>query len=148
MKIILVKNEIYDIVDTWMQSSAQEKRTKTMTTQNNKYRGWTNRATWLVALHIDSNEHDQALWADEVALAYEHAEAEEHFTKEENAWLWVSEHLEEWVESSIEAFENVTLEDASMPIGDLLSVAAGEVNYHEIAQNWISEHKIHLEQDA
>ena len=103
---------------------------------NETYNGWTNRETWLAILHIDNDQEAQSNWRVEAEEIWENAEADEHFTRYENAWLYLAEKLEEQfdfcVPSSIEGKGMY-----SLLASDLLNTAIGQVEWREIAMHMI-----------
>jgi len=102
-----------------------------MTTADEQgYNGWKNYETWATALWIDN---DQGTY--EEARRIVRAEIDRD---EEGVALWrVVDALKEWAE---ELFIDPVTEDG--PAGlhvDLLRAAWGEVDWYEIARNWIEE---------
>jgi hypothetical protein len=103
------------------------------------YNGWTNYETWCVSLWIDNEEGDYRYWQGCAQEAWENATApsvnarltcREPFTREERAVLALSDQLKE------EITESAPDLGASM-FSDLLSASLSEVNWHEIASNWM-----------
>lgn len=83
-----------------------------------KYSGYTNYETWLVSLWIDN---DQGLYNDVQELARENVDSEYDLA---NA---IKDFIEEF---------NPLAENADM-FSDLLQSALQNVNWQEIAENWI-----------
>lgn len=104
------------------------------------YNGWTNYETWNVALWIDNEEGTYRYWrgvaqecwesAGEGLSDYARFTGKEIFTREERAVLALEKHLKNEIEESAPDL------GASM-FSDLLGAALSEVNWHEIASNWI-----------
>ena len=96
-----------------------------------KYNGWTNYETWLCNLHYDD------FFTDQAQEAWESAEANETFPREENAAI----ALKEVIESTVEEFTQESLSGGQQNafVNDLVNSALREVNYYEIAKNYILE---------
>jgi hypothetical protein len=97
------------------------------------YNGWKNYETWNVALWIDNEQHTYRLrqsWAQE---AWDEAQADRTFTREERATLDLSDKIKEYLD------ENNPLGDEASTYSDLLSAALGEVDCYEIAEHWIED---------
>lgn len=98
--------------------------------EDTKYNGWTNYETWNAALWMDN---DASQYWDEIAQeAYNEAEADKTFTREERATLDLFRRMKD------EHEENMPDLGASM-WSDLLGAAFGEINWYEIAEHHISE---------
>lgn len=95
------------------------------------YNGWTNYETWLVALWIDNDSGSYGFWRDTAREVYEQADADRTFSKEDNAKITLSKHLQGDITDA--APETTGL------YCDLLTGALQEVNWYEIASNWIDE---------
>ena len=105
-----------------------------------KYNGWTNRETWLVNLWIDNEESSQTYWRNEAKEIWANAQVEEHFTKFENAWLYLADALEEY-------FDNFEFGAPTHGLyKDMLTTAFGRVEWREIATSMIEN--VQLEQEA
>jgi hypothetical protein len=90
-----------------------------MVTKDKNYNGWTNYETWAVALWIDNDYSN-----------YEHRKELAKTFKDCHQY---ANALHEWIES-----QNPLAQDTSM-FADLLSAALGEVDWLEIAENFLSE---------
>lgn len=91
-----------------------------------EYNGWYNYETWLCNLHFD-NVFDEA--AQEI---FDNAEADNTFSKSENATLTLSEYIKDYVEEATEIPENGFL-------ADMVNAGLSEINYHEIAKHYVYE---------
>lgn len=101
------------------------------------YNGWSNYETWNVALWIDNEEGSYRHWRDQVCEALE-AEQDR-----DDAVNTVSKALRAEIEDQMPELNGC--------YSDLLSAALSEVNWYEIAENWvddyISEHPEVLESE-
>ena len=101
------------------------------------YNGWKNYETWAVALWID-NDQGTYNWsrylAEEVRDHRPQARARvgEDQERERDATGQLAENLKDWMEESMPDLE------ASL-WSDLLSAAFSEVDWYEIAENYLSE---------
>ncbi len=109
-------------------------------TQTEKYNGWTNYETWNVALWIDNEQGSCSYWRGVAQECWDEADApsanarltgREPFTREEKAVIALSRRLKDEMEEA-----NPLASDASM-WSDLLGAALSEVNWTEIAENWL-----------
>lgn len=97
--------------------------------ENNKYNGWTNWETWNLNLWFDD------VWTDQAEEAFSSAEACDTFSKAENATHTLAELIECDVRAIIDdETGNLTGGFAS----DAISMAIQAVNFHEIADHYIS----------
>jgi len=103
-----------------------------MTTET-KYNGYTNYETWAVALWIDSEECTQTYWAEAVREAWIQATETAPFTKLETATFALASQLMDAIE------EGNPLTNTPGLYSDLLRTALYDVNYNEIARNWLEE---------
>ena len=86
------------------------------------YNGWKNYETWVVALWIDN---DQSTYNYSRELAQE-------YRMPDGAKYPLADALKSWVVNDL-------IPDVSGLAGDLLGAALDEVNWFEIAENYLSE---------
>jgi hypothetical protein len=103
-----------------------------MTAEKKTYNGWSNYETWNVALWIGNEEWSDSYWRERTQEVYDEAEADKNFTREERAALTLADQLKYEIE---EAAPDLT---PSM-FSDLLNAALSEVDWHEIASNWLED---------
>ena len=107
-------------------------------TQNDKsYNGWTNYETWVTALWLDNDEGSQSYWreiAGECKLAAPQADQVEKgiWTIEQAARFTLADRLKDEIE------EGSPVQEASL-YSDLMGAALQEVNWHEVAANFLSD---------
>ncbi len=97
------------------------------------YNGWKNYETWNVALWIDNDQGSYSTRCGMAQDAYDNAEAARSFTRLERAALDLAETLKDWFED-----QNPLASEASC-FSDLLSAALGEVDWYEIAENFLED---------
>lgn len=91
----------------------------------NEYNGWTNYETWDAAMWLEGlNDIAQDI--------YDNVESDDTFSRDEVATFTMSEYLEEYVDEQIPDIE-------SGLFADILNAGLSEINYHEIASNYIYE---------
>lgn len=103
-----------------------------MTTK--EYNGWTNYETWNVKLWMDNEQGSQAYFSEMARTAYETAKADQNFTRDERATLYLSDGLKDHYETASQDLLEAAKAQASV-WADLLGAALSEVNWHEIAQH-------------
>lgn len=99
-----------------------------MTTDEQGYHGWKNYETWATALHIDNDEYTYNVARQ---IVRDLLTAEDDETKV--AGWKVAEAIKDFVEDTMLAEEVTGL------AGDLLGAALSEVDWHEIAVNYLDE---------
>lgn len=113
-----------------------------MTAEKKTYNGWSNYETWNVALWIGNEEGSDRYWreitqecwdaAGDGLSAYAKFTGREIFTREKRAELALADRLKDEIEEAAPEL------GASM-WSDLLNAALSEVDWREIAANWISD---------
>lgn len=89
--------------------------------ETQKYNGWTNYATWLIALHIDNEE---ALQDEALSL------------HNENTYDY-SKSLENWFDDLVEFLDGFK----STIVADLVRATLSDVNWYEIAEHYQNTYK-------
>ncbi len=105
---------------------------------DNRYNGWANYETWLVALWIDNDAGSYDLWRERAQDAFDFAVDEGGITREEAATYTIANHLKDHHEEAAHEM----LCDANLTCSiwsDLIGGALSEVNWREIAGNLIAE---------
>lgn len=110
-----------------------------MTETGKTYNGWTNYETWDVALWIDNEQPSYTYWRDtarELMAEFQDGAAN---TKgdQDNAKESAARVLAERLKDEIE--EGNPLSDSASMYSDILGAALQDVNWDEIATNWIDE---------
>jgi len=103
-----------------------------------KYNGWTNYETWNVKLWMDNAEGSYRCSQEQAQSAYDEAEADESFTREERATLDLADTLKAEYEEAMHDWLEQSKRQASV-WADLLGAALSEVNWHEIAEHMIDD---------
>lgn len=94
------------------------------------YNGWSNYETWNVALWFDN---DEGLYDERVEVGQRlWDEAEDEEDRSQSARIAMADWIKDFTEEMAPDL------GASM-FSDLLSAALSEVDWHEIADNWLSE---------
>ena len=86
-----------------------------------KYNGWTNRATWLVKLWIDSDEGEQAYWREE---------ASEQAGREDGTYN---------LAALLRSVHEERVPEGFGVINDLTGYALATVNWWEVAESLLEE---------
>ncbi len=97
------------------------------------YNGWTNYETWNVALWIDNEEGSYRYWRDECETAKKYYTDTDGNVDMDGAASMIARNLKDQVE------EANPLADQASTYSDLLDAALSEVNWDEIARNWLEE---------
>lgn len=108
-------------------------------TESKRYNGWTNYETWNVALWIDNEQGTHEYWRAAAGDAWEEAEHDrpEYFSRSEQARFQLADRLKDEITDQSHDFLETARGSASM-WSDLLGAALSEVNWTEIADNWLS----------
>ncbi len=96
-------------------------------TNDTKYNGWTNWETWNTNLHFDASFEDDA------QECWDEAEADDTFSREENAAL----ALEDRIKSLVEEIACEGMDSSRLFISDIINGFLSSVNYYEIAKGYI-----------
>jgi len=99
--------------------------------ENEKYNGWTNYETWNFKLWIDNEESSYNYWNEEAQNIFNGSEADDIFTKKENAANSLADILKEYVQENIPDISGFYL--------DILQANLSEINYYEIAESLLEE---------
>ena len=103
------------------------------------YNGWTNYETWNVKLWMDNDQESYDYWQERTKEALEGAEADQYFTKEQNATNTLREQLKDEMENIAEDMLEKAEATASF-VADLLHSALSEVNWQEIAVSLVEDY--------
>lgn len=98
-----------------------------------EHNGWTNRPTWLVALHFDNEQATQEYWLKAAERALRNAEPPEGIdrTPETQAAYDLADEMEETISDRLHS---------SAPMAnDLLRFTLAVVNWEEVAAHYIEE---------
>src|SRR5712691_4616597 len=100
------------------------------------YNGWKNYETWAVALWIDNDQGTYGMRQIMAVEAWEEAEdlsqvSDGIWTREEAARFTLEDMLKDWIEG-----DSPLADDASL-YSDLLGAALSEVDWLEIAANYL-----------
>jgi len=96
--------------------------------EKKQYNGWTNYATWLVALHIDNDEALQNYALELVG-------------QDDCEWgvATASSELKNWFEELVDEIANFIPNNAL--VSDLINATLSDVNWQEIAKHYIETYK-------
>lgn len=112
-----------------------------MSTNIDKYNGWTNRETWLVKLWINNDQSTQEYWREAAGDAWEMSQPcspnEFILTREGNAQSMLAQRLRDEYDSESE-HPVFAAADGSV-YTDLLNAALSEVDWHGIAASLLEE---------
>ena len=100
------------------------------------YNGWTNYETWAVRLYMDNDAGQARYWEQAAKDAYANAQPPEYLTRSEMAAIDLADHIMETHEEAAEELLGGSIYEHG-PLADLLRGAIGDVNWREIAANWI-----------
>jgi hypothetical protein len=105
-----------------------------------EYNGWTNFETWCVNLWMSNDAGSDEHYRELAQEVYSEAEQETRadgsvlFTRNERATLTLADRLKDEFEEQQSELTGVT-----GVFADLLSAAMSEVNWHEIAEHYVSD---------
>ena len=97
-----------------------------------KYNGWTNWETWSFNLHWDD------AFSEDAQMFYDASEANKTFTREEQAALDLAASIKETAEQSLED-QGIYGAKSNLWMQDMVNGYISEVNFYEIAKNYIDE---------
>lgn len=98
------------------------------------YNGWTNYETWNVALWIDNEQGSYNQWRSRCQGLLDETDVNDPIEeRRSDAAVPLSRELQSEIEDA-----NPLASDSSM-WSDLLSAAISEVNWYEIASNWLAD---------
>jgi hypothetical protein len=95
--------------------------------KNDNYNGWTNYETWAAALWID-NDQSSYNYRNELA-----EQAKKNHRRKRDRINCLATSLKDWIEEL-----NPLIDQANL-FCDLLNAALSEVDWHEIAENFLTE---------
>ena len=96
------------------------------------YNGWKNYETWNVALWIDNDQSTYYTRQEMAQQAYDDAEQDDEDERMREATRELAQALENWIDEMRPPME------ASM-FADLLGAALSEVDWYEIAENFLED---------
>ena len=99
-------------------------------TECRRHNGWTNYETWAVNLWMDNEKGQQDYWIEEVQMAL----------KQDNPVMHFADRLKDEHEEAADYMLKQAHYETG-PLSDLLNGALSEVNWREIAQFWIDNHR-------
>jgi hypothetical protein len=109
------------------------------------YNGWKNYETWNVALWIDNEQGSYSQRQEMAQDAWENAEGKRAYasqTRLDRAKCLLADSLKDWIE------EMNPLADSASLFSDLMSAALGEVDWYEIAENFLEDVDTEEEEEA
>ena len=107
----------------------------TSTEKEKGYNGYTNYETWNCALWLDNDEGTQETVREMAQEAYDHPEANQYMTVERRRVHTLKDSLKAMMEEQAEQW----MPDQSSFFADMLNSAVAEVNWYELAENYLEE---------
>lgn len=93
------------------------------------YNGYTNYETWCVNLHISNEQVEQDYWNERASFAMAHSDPSNDYLDAR------CELAEELRDTFLEKYEEQKPDNTIL--ADLLRAALSEVNWHELARNYV-----------
>jgi len=101
------------------------------------YNGWTNHATWCVALWLNNEEGSHIHWRDAAQEAADDTEGQASgFTPQELAQMALADRLKDELNEDCEAFLG---DNAGTLWGDLLASYLSDTDWHELAGSFLED---------
>ena len=97
------------------------------------YNGWANYETWNVALWIDNDQGSYFAAFEMAQECYDEAEQDDKDDQLNDAKRALADRLKDWIE------EMNPIADQNSLFTDLLGAALGEVDWYEIAENFLED---------
>jgi hypothetical protein len=103
------------------------------------YQGWKNYETWAVKLWLDNEEPTYRYWREAAEEAWNEAEADDVFTRSENARGALARRLKDDLDDNADETFPVLEKLNGTMYADLLNAALSEVEWHELANDMLEE---------
>lgn len=124
---------------------AGKEKDVTVTEQDKTYNGWKNYETWSVALIVDNERGLYEQRREMARQAWDEAEPDrsEYHTRSQGARYAFADALKDWVEEQVEVknegYGQGDRDAWGMLCAQLIGAALSEVDWTEIADNWLNE---------
>src|SRR5689334_20759718 len=105
-----------------------------MSSNDKTYNGWRNYETWNVKLWMDNDQSGYLYWNERTIEAFQDAEADQTFSRLENATFRLADELKAW--------HGENMPEVSGTYADLLGAALSEVDWHEIATSLLEDAEV------